>query len=289
MLITILFSSCSDSGSGPGLRKEHIQQVHHFVEDLNRSLHNFDFDFIKKAWNHTLFKQRIRKLDNIGRGVFNHVYETTVKSAVINLNLDLINKVKHSGATLKYIKTNIIDTYAEATYLIIVDGYYHFTKYRIDILDGKTYLTDIYSFIEDQWFSSNMREVVLLNTRYTAVSSNRHEANRALEAYQFAMDNGNYEYAWDALNEIPESHQISNQFKIAKINTSALLNDSLLLKTIEQENNFEDGNNIYIDYLMAFYLDDSLYKEEVNTRMRREIGISKSLLDSLNSKNLIWN
>ena len=285
----MLFSSCSDSGSGPALRKEHIQQVHHFVEDLNRSLHNFDFDFIKKAWNHALFKQRIGKLDNIGRGVFNHVYETTVKSVVINLNLDLINKVKHSGATLKYIKTNIIDTYAEATYLIIVDGYYHFTKYRIDILDGKTYLTDIYSFKEDQWFSSNMREVVLLNTRYTAVSSNRHEANRALEAYQIGMDNGNYQYAWDALNEIPESHQISNQFKIAKINTSALLNDSLLLKTIEQENNFEDGNNIYIDYLMAFYLDDSLYKEEVNTRMRREIGISKSLIDSLNSKNLIWN
>ena len=266
----------------------HIEQIHQFVGELNQSLDDFEFDFIKKAWSHQLFKRRIGKLGNIGHGVFNHVYETTIKRTIRNFNLDLINKVKHSGAVLKYIKTNIIADYAEVTYLLIDDGYYHFIKYRIDVDKSQPYLTDVYSFKEDRWFSSSMREVVLLNTNYTALSPNRHQANRALEAYHSALNDGDYEYAFDALNQIPESHQIFNDYKIARINTAAQLGDSILSKTIEYENNQQDGNTIYVDYLIAFYLNDSLYQEEVNNRMRMEIGISKSLLDSLNSKRLIW-
>tara|TARA_Y100001933_G_scaffold248184_1_gene281784 strand:- start:8588 stop:9511 length:924 start_codon:yes stop_codon:yes gene_type:complete len=289
LIITMLFLSCDDFQSEQSLTKEQIQHVHQFVGELNRSLEKFEFDFIKKVWSHTLFKRKIGKLDNIGHDVFNHVYETTVKGVVTNLNLNLINKVKHSGATLKHIKTNIMDTYAEVTYLLIEEGYYHFTKYRIDLYNGKPYLSDIYSFKDNQWFSSSMREIVLLNTKYTAFSTNRHEANKALEAYQHAINNSDYEYAFAALNQIPESHQITNEFKIAKINTAALINDSLLLKTIDEENNLEEGNSIYIDYLISFYLMDSILKEEVNARIQKEIGISKFLLDSLNTQNLVWN
>lgn len=289
LLFIFTFCSCGDSKDADHLTKDQVQQVNQFVEELNQSLKSFDFDFIKNAWSHSLFKEKIGRLGNIGHGVFNHVYETTVKNAIINVNLNLINRVKHSGATLKHINTNIIDNYAEVTYLLIEEGFYHFIKYRVEFLNEKLFLTDIYSFKEDSWFSKNMREVVLLNTRHTALSTKRHEANTALINYRQAMNNSDYASAYLALNEIPETHRISNEFKIAKINTAAQLSDSLLLKTIEEESNFEEGNNIYIDYLIAHYLNDSLYKEEVDTRMRLEIGISKNLLDSLNSEEMIWN
>jgi len=284
-----LFLSCNDSGKVKNLTKEQIKEVHQFVGNLNSALKNFEFDFIKNAWNHTLFKKRIGKLGNIGHGVFNHVYETTVKGNVENHNLDLINRVKHSGATLKHIKTNIIDTYAEITYILIEDGYYHLTRYRVDFHEGKPYLTDIYGYKDDQWFSKSMRDVVLLNTKYTSFSPKRHEANRALVNYRNAIDSGDFEQALLSLDQIPPSLQITNEFKIAKINTAANISDSLLLKTIEEVDNPQNGNNIYVDYLMALYLNDSLYQDDVNIRMRMEIGIPKPLLDSLNTENLIWN
>ncbi|MRX64725.1 hypothetical protein [Maribacter luteus] len=254
---------------------------------MNQSLNNFEFEFIKESWSHTLFKKRIGKLGDIGYSVFNHIYETNVKSAILNANLNLINKVKHSGATLKHIKTAIIDNYAEVTYLLIEDGFYYFTKYRIDFHNDTPYLSDIYSIKEDRWFSDSMREMVLLNIEHNAFSANRHSANRAFEAYQFAMNNGDYYSALYALEQIPESHQIFNDFKIAKINLAAQLGDSIMIKTIRDET-IKEKRNIYIDYLMAFYSRDSIYKEDVNRRIREEIGISKHLLDSLNTKSLIW-
>lgn len=284
-----MFLSCNDSRKEQNLTKEQVKEVHQFVGDLNDALKNFEFDFIKNAWNHTLFKQRIGKLGNIGHGVFNHVYETTVKGNVENHNLDLINRVKHSGATLMHIKTNVIDTYAEITYILIEDGYYHLTRYRVDFHEGKPYLTDIYSYKDDEWFSKSMRDVVLLNTKYTAFSPKRHEANKALVNYRSAINSGDFELALLSLEQIPPSLQITNEFKIAKINTAANISDSLLLKTIEEVDNPQNGNNIYVDYLMALYLNDSLYQDDVNVRMRMEIGISKPLLDSLNTEGLIWN
>ena len=288
-LLLLLVSSCKDSGENGQLSPSQITSINQFVDELNKSLDNFEFDFIKTAWSHSIFKRRIGKLGNIGHGVFDHIYETTVKSSILRFNLDLINKVKHSGGILRYIKTNISDGYAEVTYLLIDEGYYSFIKYRIDIENERPYLTDIYSFKEDQWFSNSMRQVVLLNTKHTALSPKRHQANRALSDYQMAMNDGNYEYAFDVLNQVPESHQIFNDFKIARINTAAQLGDSILRKTIELENDLNDGNNIYVDYLMAFYLNDSTYRNDVDRRMQFEIGIPKILLDSLKSNNLIWN
>jgi hypothetical protein len=134
-----------------------------------------------------------------------------------------------------------------------------------------------------------MRDVVLLNTKYTAFSPKRHEANRALVNYRSAINSGDFELALLSLEQIPQSLQITNEFKIAKINTAANISDSLLLETIEEVDDPQNGNNIYVDYLMALYLNDSLYQDDVNVRMRMEIGISKPLLDSLNTEGLIWN
>ncbi|MEM1338411.1 MAG: hypothetical protein AAF634_09905 [Bacteroidota bacterium] len=254
---------------------------------MTQSLDNFEFDFVKKAWSHDLFKRRIGKLGNTGYGVFNHIYETSIKNSILNFNLNLINKVKHSGATLKHINTNIVSNYVEATYMLVQDGYYYFVKYRIDIHKDLPYLTDIYSFKDDEWYSNKMREMVLLNLKHTALSPNRHEANRAFEDFQSSINDNDYEHAFYALDRIPESHRIFNNYKIARLNTAAILGDSILLETIEQENDSIRGNTIYIDYLIAFYLRDAIYQEEVSTRMRKEIGISKHLLDSLQSNNLI--
>ncbi|MGB5822156.1 MAG: hypothetical protein WBG90_21920 [Saonia sp.] len=281
-------SSCKDPNTRQSLFPEQIEKIHQFVGELNKSLSHFEFDFVKKAWSHDSFKRRIGKLGNTGHGVFNHIYETSIKSYILNFNLNLINKVKHSGAVLKHIKTNIVSNYAEATYLLIEESYYYFIKYRIEIDDDTPYLTDVYVFKDDQWYSNKMREMVLLNLKHTATSPKRHQANRAFGEFQSALDNNDYEYAFNALSQIPESHRIFNYYKIARINTAALLGDSTLIGTIEEENDSVRGNNIYVDYLIAFYLKDSTYQEDVNIRMRKEMGIPKLLLDSLYSNNLIW-
>ncbi|MGD1947304.1 MAG: hypothetical protein ACFB0A_13820 [Croceivirga sp.] len=287
-MITLLFLSCNDSKEEQHLSSKEIKQIRNFVGELSLALDNFEFDYIKKSWNHYLFKRRIGQLGNTGHGVFNHIYETSIKSSILNFNLNLINKVKHDGATLKHLNTNIVSNYAEAAYMLIEYTYYYFIKYRVDIQDDTPYLTDIYVFKDDEWYSSKMRETVLLNLKHTALSPSRHEANHAYREFQSAINTSDYEYAYDALNQIPESHRIFNYYKIARIKTAAILGDAILLKTIEEENDSIQGNNIYVDYLIAFYLADSIYQEEVGSRMRKEIGIPKSLLDSLNSNDLIW-
>lgn len=286
--MTLLLVSCNNSKEEQHLNTKKIKHVQDFVRELTMAFDDFEFDYIKKSWSHDLFKRRIGQLGNTGHGVFNHMYETTIKGTILNFNLNLINRVKHSGATLKHIDTNIVSNYAEVTYMLIEDGYYYFIKYRVDIKDNIPYLTDIYVFKDDEWYSSKMREMVLLNLKHTALSSNRQEANRAYGEFQSAVNTKDYEYAYYALNQIPESHRVFNYYKIARIKTAAILGDSILLRTIEEENDSLQANNIYVDYLMAFYLRDSIYQEEVASRMREEIGIPKSLLDSLNSNGLIW-
>ncbi len=288
VIFTFAISSCERPSEERSLLPEQIEKIHQFVGEFNQSLGHFNFSFVKEAWNHQLFKLRIGKLGNTGHGVFNHIYETSIKSYILNFNLNLINKVKHSRAVLQHVNTNIVSNYAEATYLLIEDSYYYFIRYRIEIYDDVPYLTDVYVFKDNQWYSNKMREMVLLNLKHTALSPKRHEANRAFGEFQSAIDNSDYEYAFNVLAQIPESHRAFNYYKIARINTAAMLGDSILLRTIEQENDSLHGNNIYVDYLMAFYLENSIYQEKVGIRMRKEIGISKMLLDSLNSHNLIW-
>lgn len=286
LVLSITFHSCKESEKPQNLNKEQITQLHQFVDDLNKSFKNFDYDFLEEAWSHQLFKRQMGNLDYIGRSVFEHIYETSIKSLVNNRNSRLINEVRHSGAVLKHINTNIQENFAEVTYLLIEKHTYSFTKYKIDFSDNKPYLTDIYGYRENRWYSKAMYESVLLNVKYDAFSRNRHEANQALDAYQVAMENGEYDYAFDLLNQVPESHQAFNDFKLAKVMLGAQFNDSIFSSTVNELK--EEDRNIYLDYVIAYYMNDSIYQHDIRVNMQREIGISKLLVDSLENSKLVW-
>ncbi len=90
-------SSCKDPNTRQSLLPEQIGKIHQFVGELNKSLNHFEFDFVKKAWSHDLFKRRIGRLGNTGHGVFNHIYETSIKSYILNFNLNLMVFAKYKS------------------------------------------------------------------------------------------------------------------------------------------------------------------------------------------------
>ncbi|NJB37788.1 hypothetical protein [Croceivirga sp. JEA036] len=283
-----LIISCSGEQEKHMSAKD-IDSVHKFVSELNTSLNSFNYSFIKQHWNHSAFKSRIGKLDNTGKGVYNHIYETQLKSNIVNANLNLINLVKHHNAKLLHLNTNIVADYAETTYLILKnDNTFNITKYRIDVKNGTLTLTDFFNFREDQWFSETMREVLLLNLKHTTASRYRLEANQAYSNYIQAQQEQDFELAYNYLEQIPETHRILNDYKIAKLLTASNINDSVLQHSINQVNDTVNGNTIYIDYLLSNYHTDTDFKEEVQARMRKELGINKKLLDSLTQANTIW-
>jgi hypothetical protein len=134
--------------------------------------------------------------------------------------------------------------------------------------------------------SKGIKEVVKLNTKYTAMSTNRHDANISYNNYNLLLSKGDTLGAFLELNKIPKSHQISNDLRISRINLAAQLNDSIFAEVINRE--IEINNNLYIEYLIGHYLDDSIQNIATSRRIANEIGINLNLLDSLKNKGLVW-
>ncbi|RKN80045.1 hypothetical protein D7Z94_17535 [Ulvibacterium marinum] len=288
LIFTISCKNFENKNEAKLLTNGEMSKIRDFVKVLNTALKEYNYDFIRDSWDHGLFRKRVTNLNSTERGVFDYIYESELAKDIENANIELINQIRHSFGKMTQVKTNFVDgNHAELTYLMELDSRFYFIKYRIDIWDKKPKLSDIYFFKEDKWMSDGVKDMIRLNSRYTAMSKNRHDANRSYYNYQKALSNGDTITAFQELNNIPESHQITNDIRIARINLAAHLNDSIFNEVINRE--LRTNQNVYIDYLIGLYLNDSLRNMESSVKVARKIGISRKLLDSLHRKGLYWN
>nr|WP_299387596.1 hypothetical protein [Allomuricauda sp.] len=284
--LLLLFLFCGCSKKTKTLTHEEKSQIERFVTEMNRSLEEFDYSFVKEAWNHELFRQRVTNLDYTERGVFKEIYRTSLSSKINGVNVNLINLVKHSNGALTYLTTEYFDDYAEVSYMANFDDNFNFRRYRIEMHNNQPWLTDIYFFKEEHWLSQTMKKFIKLSTRHTAMSPDRHAANQSLFDYQSALSDGDTISAFYYLKNIPKSHQLTNDLRISKIKLAASISDSLLLEVLDEEQS--KSPNLYINYLTGYYLQDSLTMTIIVEDVARVTGAPPTLLDSLNSKGLVW-
>lgn len=289
LILTLLSCSPNKNNSDKDhLSSEEIAQMKIFVDSLNEAIQSYNYDFVKKSWDHELFRSRVEGLSYTERGVFEHIYDTQIANTVENANVEVINQIRHSNGHLTHVKTNIADgNFAETTYLMELDKIFYFLKYRIEMLDKQPKLSDLYFFNEEKWLSDIAEEVARLSTKYPAMSTDRYETNISYNNFSAALSRGDTLQALIELNSIPKSHQISTQLRIARIKLAAQLNDSIFLDVIEKEEELD--NSLYIDYLIGIYLGDTILNSQNTRRISSEIGVSRSLLDSLHGKGLYWN
>jgi hypothetical protein len=257
-----------------------------FAFSLTKSINKYEYEFIEKVWDNELFKQRVKASNEIERSLLSHFFEEKLGKQVYYVNVDLINKLKFNNGKLKLSKIIYYQRHAEIIYSMIYDRNVDFWKYRIELKDSVPKLTDYYSYRDEFWQSENVKNFLRLNTKYTAVSKERQQANGSLIQSDKYLVYGDSIRALEVLYDIPSTHTIGNAISLKRINLAFEISDTTFASVLLKEK--ELNNSLYINYLYAYYFTDSLELDHVLGELNQELGIKSDLLDSLRTLNYFW-
>jgi hypothetical protein len=257
-----------------------------FAFSLTKSINKYEYEFIEKVWDNELFKQRVKASNEIERSLLSHFFEEKLGKQVYYVNVDLINKLKFNNGKLKLSKIIYYQRHAEIIYSMIYDRNVDFWKYRIELKDSVPKLTDYYSYRDEFWQSENVKNFLRLNTKYTAVSKERQQANGSLIQSDKYLVYGDSIRALEVLYDIPSTHTIGNAISLKRINLAFEISDTTFASVLLKEK--ELNNSLYINYLYAYYFTDSLELDHVLGELNQELGIKSDLLDSLCTLNYFW-
>jgi hypothetical protein len=257
-----------------------------FAFSLTKSINKYEYEFIEKVWDNELFKQRVKASNEIERSLLSHFFEEKLGKQVYYVNVDLINKLKFNNGKLKLSKIIYYQRHAEIIYSMIYDRNVDFWKYRIELKDSVPKLTNYYSYRDEFWQSENVKNFLRLNTKYTAVSKERQQANGSLIQSDKYLVYGDSIRALEVLYDIPSTHTIGNAISLKRINLAFEISDTTFASVLLKEK--ELNNSLYINYLYAYYFTDSLELDHVLGELNQELGIKSDLLDSLCTLNYFW-
>ena len=288
-IFLISFFSCTHGKrepKGSPLNQQQIEQIKSFASEMAVSINQYQYDFVRSAWDKNAFKERVSELNKTEQTVFNHFYDKELSEGFMNINIDLINKLKFNHGKIALTNMRIFENYGEATFSMIFDYGIDFWKYRIELRNETPRLTDFYSFRDEIWQSQNIKNVIRLNSKYTAVSKERQEANRSLLNSERALLRRDSLAALEYLYEIPETHLIGNSLSIKKINLAHAIHDSIFAQVLTSE--FETNQSIYMQYLYGYFFRDTVLLNKVFGELEKEVGASNTVLDSLKTLNYLW-
>jgi hypothetical protein len=257
-----------------------------FAITLTRSLNNYEYELIEKVWDNQLFKRRVKTSNKIERNLLNHFFEEEIGKQVYYVNIDLINKLKFNNGNLKLSKIIYYPRHVEIIYSMTFDKNVDFWKYRIELKDSVPKLSDYYSYRDEFWQSDNLENFLKLNTKYTAVSKERQQANSSLIQSEKYLGYGDSLRALDILYEVPSTHSVGNAISLKRINLAYEISDTTFASVLLKEK--ELNNSLYINYLYAYYFGDTIELNNVFSELNKELGVKNDLLDSLKTLNYFW-
>ncbi|MFZ6052517.1 hypothetical protein [Halocola ammonii] len=284
LLTLLLLLSCSSKEEQ--LTKEEQFEINTFVSHLTASIQNLEYDFLRNAWSHEVFKQRISDEMEADATAFKYIYDEKIKVEVQIANNDLINKQKYSNGSIKYLTTEFFRNHAEVSYLLFFDGSFKLIKYRIEKYGQKLVLSDYFMITQNVWASEYMSNIAMVNKRYRNRSKKRIEANENFNLYRQYIEHGDSSSALYYLNQIPKTHHIGNYLSLLKIRCAAGINDTVFVETLLTES--EGNNSLYLDYLTAYYIGDTLELNKMYMFLKNEHKVPEEDLTRIREDELIW-
>jgi hypothetical protein len=290
--ITIsLCLSCTDikkQSESNSLSETDKELITNFASDLTKSLSSYHYDLIKSSWDKTAFRKRVGDLSRTERTMYKVLFEEAVVDPMMTQNLELINKLKHSDGLVFLTKMAFLPGNpgcTELTFSMIFDEFVDFVKFRVEIINNTPRLTDLYSYRDELWQSKNVKNIIRLNSKYTASTEARQRANQSLMLSDRALMQKDTLLALEYLYQVPETHLMGNSLSIRRISLALQMDQEVLASVLTSE--MELNNSLYIRYLYGYYFYDSVLLEQVFKELELNIG-KNSILDSLATLDYLW-
>ncbi|MCE7991610.1 MAG: hypothetical protein HEP71_06505 [Roseivirga sp.] len=287
ILVLFLLAGCSsDSTEAPvALTVEEKATVESYATQLVNSFNGHDHALVRSSWSNDAFRKRVKDLNKTQRSVFAHIFEKEVKDAIKYTNLLLINNLNKQNGIASLTQSQHFNGFSEITIFMVFEDSYSFIKYRVELIEGKPFLCDLYDFKENTWYSESIKNAINLNSRYDAFSAERRNTNLALRSSDEALKRGDAYGALDFLYEIPQTHWVGNGLSLNRLGLAAELSDTIYAQVLETE--FAYNQSLYLKYLYYLAFDDSTNLNQVYTDVKNLTGASDGL-DSLIVRGSFW-
>jgi hypothetical protein len=285
VFIFVACTSNSDEKDQKPFTSTERKTIEDFVNRLTESFNKYEYDLVRNSWDKEAFRKRVKKLDNSEQRLFNQYYENELSTVILNVNIDIVNKLKYNQGRLMLSQLTFNAGYAEIVYSLIFSGNVDFWKYRIELINDTPKLTDYYSYRDELWQSDNMKNIMNLNSKYTSVSKERQQTNWSMAESERYLRAGDSIRALEELYNIPKTHVI-NSISIKRINLAQQISDSVFISALKKEK--EMNNGIYINYLYCYYFQDTAGLNQIFSRLENEVGTDNEILDSLKTLNYFW-
>ena len=290
IILLITFLSCNNVNNdktSQSLTKSEKELIKTFSKNLVSNINSYQYDTLRNAWHSQIFRGRVRGLTKTERNVFDYYYDKEFSRLIRNDNIELVNKLKYNDGKLYFSKIIYYPEHAEIVLSFNYQSNIDFIKYRVQLLNGVPFLVDYYSYKNELWQSKNVTNMIRLNSRYTAGSTERQQANRCMSESDDYLRKGDTLAALTKLYEIPISHLLGNGLSIQKINLAYNLHDTIFASVLQLEK--ESNNSNYISYLNAYYFNDTIAMDSVFEQLGKKLGDKNKLLDSLKTFEYFWN
>ena len=288
IISTSLFLGCNrgeNVGKKPLNNKDRVV-IEEFAHSLVHSFNNNDYTLIRNYWDNEAFKERIDNLTKAQMSVFIHFFDKVFKQKIVVANVSFINRINTGNGKALISAIKHFEFHTEVSIRITISDNFNYVKYRVELKNERPYLCDFYDFKEGIWYSQNIKNLINLNSKFKAGSSQRTQANNALKHSEDILSQGDTLSALLYLGEIPETHWMGNGLSIKKLNLASSLGDSIYASTLASE--FRYNKSIYMEYLHSLYFQDSVKLKNVLNSLSKQTG-DTLVLDSLAVNQYFWN
>lgn len=286
LTLLVVFISCSgDKEESPRkLAEDQKTKIHALSKRFESSLNNSGFKFFQSVWDDKLFEKRI-EASNVNRSVYKHFQKEFVNN-IRNLNINQILDLNEYQGKASCVKVDFFEHHAELSYLFLKTKPKSLTyyKYRVEPKGENVFISDVYDFRSDSWYSEAIIKTMDINAKYKAGSEERRDANVAIARSKELEAIGDFEGALHYLYEIPETHWIGNYLSLERVGLAVHLDDTTFSSVLIGE--YDYNKSLYMRYLYSYYF-DSLEFNEVTNLLKEQT--KSDWIDSLANKSYFWN
>ncbi len=285
ILLLVVGCSKSKTENNIALTIENKEAIELYAQQLAKSINDYDHTLIRNSWSNEAFAKRVKNLNKVQRNVFNYIFDKEIKDEIKFNNISLVSHVNLEKGKIHASNIQHFDSHSEITLLSIFDDSYNFIKYRVEIINNKPYLCDLFDLKSGIWYSQSVKNVINLNSRYDMFSEERRQANLAMRSSNHELRKRDTLSALYYLYEIPETHWVGNGLSLMKLNLALGVSDSTYGEVLETE--FEHDQSLYLKYLYYRYWDDSVNLNNVYNTLKGQTG-GDIKLDSLIKNESFW-
>ncbi|TVR84588.1 MAG: hypothetical protein EA412_00285 [Chitinophagaceae bacterium] len=288
LIFNLLLTACNEEVKKTVvLSTEDKKKIEEFATALLISFNNHEFELIRSSWDNEEFRNKvIQLLRPSEETVFNHLFDKEWSKHILYMNTDLVYRNKfHEG---KAFLSNVehFKSHSEITFSFLYEDYYvDFRKYRVKLINDNPKLVDFYTFKDNNWQSTSIKNAVRLNTTYTIHTKERKQANLYSNKSRDCLMARDTLCALENLYKIPESHQIDLQISTQKINFAFILGEDIFQEVLYKE--YLSNQSPFIDYLYYYFQDSSIELKKVYNNLSERTG-ERALIDSLRTGNYMW-